>query len=99
MPTGDSCLEPPACPRRANRPARDSLARSIRFELESRRQASMPASPPDRLLPELFPGLTLLANERLLSSLHIDIDDQLRFSPGLLLLSDAHVHVRHREGG
>ncbi|MET0793133.1 MAG: DUF1854 domain-containing protein [Polyangiaceae bacterium] len=58
----------------------------------------MPASPPDRFLPELFPGLTLLANERLLSSLHIDLDDQVRFSPGLLLLSDAHVHVRHSEG-
>ena len=58
----------------------------------------MPVSPSDRLLPELFPGLALLSNERLLSSLHIDIDDELRFAPGLLLLSDAHLHVRHSEG-
>ena len=59
----------------------------------------MPASPPDRLLPELFTGLALLPGERLLSSLHIDIDDELRFAPGLLLLSDAHVHVRGHAAG
>ena len=59
----------------------------------------MPAPSSDRLLPELFPGLTLLPSERLLGSLHIDVDDQLRFSAGLLLLSDAHVHVRHSDGG
>ena len=59
----------------------------------------MPMQSVDRLLPELFPGLTLLPNEQLLSSLHIDIDDASRFSPGLVLLSDAHVHVRHERGG
>ena len=52
----------------------------------------------DPLLPALFPGLTLLPNERLQSSLRPDIDDDLRFSEGLVLLSDAHLHVRERSG-
>ena len=53
----------------------------------------------DPLLPALFPGLTLLPNERLQSSLRPDIDDDLRFSAGLVLLSDAHLHVRQTGGG
>ena len=51
------------------------------------------------LLPEAFPGLTLLRDERLLSSLHLDLDDTLRFSAGLALLSTAHVHVRNAQAG
>ncbi|MEO7035080.1 MAG: DUF1854 domain-containing protein [Polyangiaceae bacterium] len=50
------------------------------------------------LLPEAFPGLTLQANERLLGSLRPDLDEALRFSSGLVLLSDAHVHVREPGG-
>src|SRR4051812_46263838 len=59
---------------------------------------SMPAPPSERLLPEMFPGLALHPNERLLASLHLDVDDQLRFAPGLLLLSDGHVHLRQSSG-
>ena len=50
------------------------------------------------LLPAQFPGLALLPNERLLSSFRPDIDDSLRFSAGLVLLSDAHLHVRQADG-
>ena len=50
------------------------------------------------LLPEAFPGLTLLPDERLLSSLRLDLDDTLNFSSGLALLSTAHVHVRNPRG-
>ncbi|MEI9938209.1 MAG: DUF1854 domain-containing protein [Pseudomonadota bacterium] len=57
----------------------------------------MTASAP-LLLPALFPGLVLLPNERLLSSLHPDIDDDLRFSAGLVLLSEMHLHVRQAGG-
>jgi len=57
----------------------------------------MTASAP--LLPANFPRLTLLPNERLLGSLRPDIDEALRFSAGLVLLSDAHVHVRQAGGG
>ena len=53
----------------------------------------------DPLLPQAYPGLTLLPNERLLHSLRPDLDDKLRFSPGLVLLSEAHVHVRESGGG
>ena len=49
-------------------------------------------------LPALFPGLSLLPNERLLSTLRPDIDDAQRFSEGLVLLSDAHLHVRQSDG-
>ncbi|MEO6603690.1 MAG: DUF1854 domain-containing protein [Polyangiaceae bacterium] len=58
----------------------------------------MPASPSDRLRPELFSGLKLPADERLLASLPLDINDELRFAPGLLLLSDSHVHLRNGAG-
>jgi len=54
---------------------------------------------PDSLAPAQFPGLDLLPNERLLCSLRPDIDDELRFSGGLVLLSDAHLHVRQQGGG
>ncbi len=53
----------------------------------------------DSLLATQFPGLVLLPNERLLSSLRPDIDDALRFSAGLVLLSNAHLHVRQSGGG
>ncbi|MEI9949751.1 MAG: ABC transporter transmembrane domain-containing protein [Pseudomonadota bacterium] len=51
------------------------------------------------LVPALFPGLALLPDERLLCSLRPDIDDALRFSAGLVLLSDVHLHVRQAGGG
>ena len=51
----------------------------------------------DPLLSQAYPGLTLLPNERLLRGLRPDLDDKLRFSPGLVLLSEAHVH-RARAG-
>jgi ATP-binding cassette subfamily B protein len=56
----------------------------------------MTASAP--LLPALFPGLALLPNERLLCALRPDLDDALSFSAGLVLLSDAHLHVRLADG-
>jgi len=58
----------------------------------------MPAKSSEPLLPRAFPGLTLLPNERLLSSLRPDLDQALRFSPGLVLLSDMHLHVREPAG-
>src|ERR1700743_2326117 len=58
----------------------------------------MPAKHEPRL-PQAFPGLTLQPNERLLGALRPDLDDSLRFSPGLVLLSDEHVHVREPAGG
>src|SRR6188768_773605 len=58
----------------------------------------MTASATAPLLPASFPGLALLPNERLLSSLRPDLDDALRFSAGLVLLSDAHLHVRQSDG-
>src|SRR3954463_1588882 len=112
MPMGVSSSAPATCLPLGRRPARDASrsgagqgsrrakscgSRSLAFEIESG-ASSMPAPPSERLLPELFPGLTLRADERLLASLHLDVDDQLRFSPGLLLLSDAHLHVRHSGG-
>src|SRR6478752_5706101 len=51
------------------------------------------------LLPAQFPGLVLLPNERLLASVRPDVDDALRFSAGLVLLTDAHLHVRQPDGG
>jgi ATP-binding cassette subfamily B protein len=59
----------------------------------------MPAKSAELLLPQAFPGLSLLPNERLLASLRPDLDDTLRFSPGLVLLSEAHVHVQTLSGG
>src|SRR6187431_2953642 len=50
------------------------------------------------LLPAAFPGLSLLPNERLLASLRPDLDEALRFSAGLVLLSDVHLHVRQAGG-
>ena len=58
----------------------------------------MTASATAPLLPASFPGLALLPSERLLSSLRPDLDDALRFSAGLVLLSDAHLHVRQSDG-
>jgi len=66
------------------------------FGLECRASSVMSASA--SLLPAQFPGLALLPNERLLSSFRPDIDDSLRFSAGLVLLSDAHLHVRQADG-
>ncbi|MEP7051597.1 MAG: DUF1854 domain-containing protein [Pseudomonadota bacterium] len=51
------------------------------------------------LLPEAFPGLKLRPHERLLGCLRPDLDEALQFSSGLVLLSDAHVHVRDSDGG
>jgi ATP-binding cassette subfamily B protein len=51
------------------------------------------------LLPQSFPGLELLPDERLLASLAPDLDETLQFSSELVLLSDAHVHVRETAGG
>src|SRR5882724_3114781 len=59
----------------------------------------MPARSHQPLLPQAFGGLTLLPNERLLCSLRPDLDDALRFSSGLVLLSDVQVHVREPAGG
>ena len=50
------------------------------------------------LLPEAFPGLNLLPNEGLCASFRPDLNDALRFSPGLLLLSDTHLHARADTG-
>jgi len=55
----------------------------------------MAASAP--LLPAHFPGLELLPNERLLSSFRPDVDEALRFSTGLVLLSDARLLVRESD--
>src|SRR4051794_29300093 len=55
----------------------------------------MAASAP--LLPAQFPGLELFPNERLLSSFRPDVDDALRFSTGLVLLSDARLLVRESD--
>src|SRR6478609_10422476 len=52
----------------------------------------MTASAP--LLPAQFPGLDLLPNERILTSFRPDLDEALRFSSGLVLLSDARLLVR-----
>jgi len=50
------------------------------------------------LLPAQFPGLELSPNERLLHSFRPDVNDALRFSPGLVLLSDARVLVKQGDG-
>jgi ATP-binding cassette, subfamily B, bacterial len=49
------------------------------------------------LLPAHFPGLDLLPNERLLSSFRPDVDEALRFSSGLVLLSDSRLLVREKD--
>jgi len=56
----------------------------------------MTASAP--LLPAQFPGLDLLPNERILTSFRPDVDEELRFSSGLVLLSDARLLVRAGDG-
>src|SRR6478736_3674999 len=56
----------------------------------------MTASAP--LLPAQFPGLDLLPNERILTSFRPDVDEELRFSSGLVLLSDARLLVRADDG-
>ena len=58
----------------------------------------MPARIADPLTPASFPGLTLLPNERLLRAFRPDLDESLRFSPGLVLLSDAHLHLADANG-
>jgi ATP-binding cassette subfamily B protein len=58
----------------------------------------MPAKSNEPLLPQGFPGLALLPNERLLSRFRPDLDEALRFSSGLVLLSSAHLHVQERAG-
>src|SRR6185369_11003034 len=55
----------------------------------------MAASAP--LLPAHFTGLELMPNERLLSSFRPDVDEALRFSTGLVLLSDARLLVRESD--
>ena len=54
----------------------------------------MPAKSNEPPLPQGFPGLALLPNELLLCSFRPDLDDALRFSSGLVLLSSAHLHVQ-----
>jgi len=49
-------------------------------------------------LPARFPELDLLPNERILSSFRPDVDEALQFSAGLIVLSDARVLVRERDG-
>jgi ATP-binding cassette subfamily B protein len=58
----------------------------------------MPARIADVLTPAAFPGLTLLPNERLLRSFRPDLDDSLRFSNGVVLLSDAQLHLADGNG-
>ncbi len=55
-------------------------------------------SPFERLAPAAYPGLTLLPDERLLCSLRPDVDHSLKFSQGLLLLSNLHLHAREPSG-
>jgi ATP-binding cassette subfamily B protein len=57
-----------------------------------------PAKPTDLTLSEAFAALPLQPNERLLCSLRPDLDDELLFSPGLVLLTDASIHVRAPSG-
>ncbi|HEY0464883.1 MAG TPA: DUF1854 domain-containing protein [Polyangiaceae bacterium] len=54
---------------------------------------------PAPLLPAQFPGLELSPNERLTHSFRPDVDDAWQFSTGLVLLSDARLHVRKPDGG
>ncbi|MES1173443.1 MAG: DUF1854 domain-containing protein [Myxococcales bacterium] len=58
----------------------------------------MPARIAAPLTPAAFPGLTLLPNERLLRTFRPDLDDSLRFSTGLVVLSDLHVHLADERG-
>ncbi|HEY4107338.1 MAG TPA: ABC transporter transmembrane domain-containing protein, partial [Polyangiaceae bacterium] len=57
----------------------------------------MTARPPD-LLTEGFPGLKLSANERVLASLRPDLDESLRFSSGLVVLTNLRLHARDGAG-
>jgi ATP-binding cassette subfamily B protein len=43
-------------------------------------------------------GLELLPGERVRLSLALDLDEQRRFAPGLLVLSDRHLHLRSANG-
>jgi ATP-binding cassette, subfamily B, bacterial len=50
-------------------------------------------------LPEGGSGPELLPNERVRCSLRLDLNDQLRFAPGLLLLTDRHLYFRAESDG
>jgi ATP-binding cassette, subfamily B, bacterial len=59
----------------------------------------MTASFPVPALPDAFPELKLTAGEQMIASLRPDLDEALRFSPGLVVLSDTHVHVQQGARG
>ncbi|HKO47007.1 MAG TPA: DUF1854 domain-containing protein [Polyangiaceae bacterium] len=52
----------------------------------------------DPLLPSSVPGLDLLPNEQIRHSFRPDVDDGLRFSSGLVLLSGVRLHVQQSDG-
>jgi ATP-binding cassette, subfamily B, bacterial len=58
----------------------------------------MTAPSPDLLLPEKFPGLELRTGERVLATLQPDLDDNLHFSLGLVVLSNVRLHVANGAG-
>jgi ATP-binding cassette, subfamily B, bacterial len=59
----------------------------------------MTAHSADPLLPEGFPGLELVAGERVLGNLRPDLDENLRFGAGLLVLTTTRLHVSNGAGG
>ncbi|HWZ90253.1 MAG TPA: DUF1854 domain-containing protein, partial [Polyangiaceae bacterium] len=58
----------------------------------------MTAPAPNPPLTQGFPGLELLPGERVLASFRPDLDEQLRFSAGLVVLSEARLHVSNGTG-
>src|SRR3954470_17635682 len=50
------------------------------------------------LLPAQYPGLDLLPNERLNHRFEPDVDETLRFSAGLVLLTGSRMLVRQKDG-
>ncbi len=58
----------------------------------------MTAPSADPSLLEGFPGLGLARGERVLATLRPDLDESLRFAPGLLVLSDTHLRSADSAG-
>lgn len=58
----------------------------------------MPLPLAESLLPEAYPGLTLLPGERLTHVWRPDLNDAAQFARGLVLLSDQRVLVRQADG-
>ena len=77
-------------------PRFEDSARFLGIRARVRRDTVMTVSASS--LPAHFPGLDLSPNERLVHSFRPDVDDALRFSPGLVLLSDARLLVRQADG-